>query len=63
MNGDKYNNFCRYCTGGDKDEVEGCEDRHCPFFNDRFTEFSKEDDREIAMKLLGVLGVKIYEGG
>ena len=63
MVGNRMNHFCLYCTGNDNEEVEGCEDRYCPFCNDRFTEFSKEGDKEIAMKLLGSLGVKSYEGG
>ena len=48
------NNFCEYCTGNKKKEIVHCEDEYCPFYPFRYANIDYSDDKEIALKLIGV---------
>lgn len=55
----KYNSFCVYCVGGikNKQEINECNDKFCPFYSIRFGDLSREEEKEIALKLLGEAGI------
>lgn len=37
------NDFCEYCTAGDKTEIRKCKDRNCPFYRDRWSNLPYQD--------------------
>lgn len=37
------NDFCEYCTAGNKTEIRRCKDRNCPFWGDRWANLPYQD--------------------
>jgi len=52
-----YEEFCLYCTGNDKNEVQECRDKNCPFFPFRFGGLGEDDGRKLATDILKDTGV------
>ena len=44
------NDFCRYCTGCDVQEIRECDDKNCPFHPFRKTNLEWQDRRKIDKK-------------
>lgn len=54
----EHNNFCLYCTGGDRKEIDKCDDKYCPFYPFRFGDnFNEEREKELAKQILKDIGI------
>ncbi len=52
-----WNNFCLFCTGNEAKEIQGCDDRKCPFFPYRRGGLEKSVEADICKKILKETGV------
>ena len=51
------NSFCRYCTAGDRKEIIDCEFKDCPFYSNRFSNWTMAEEADIAKKMMKDIGV------
>lgn len=40
------NDFCKFCCGGDKQQVKECGDKFCPFYRDRRANLDYQENKQ-----------------